>query len=219
MVRPTVSRVSQLDLVTMDDVQRIKGVFFPAGMKFRQLIVTGPPGSGKTRMINKIGGWPEEGFIDLTLKGWWRAQPLSLRPREVNLGLPFVGCKEPLTVFDQDFLAPPEPLEVDLDCILLPPQKTHILSTDWRRRFMFEFAIPAPEQILEWRLARRRKESHPIDENVSMDQVMRQVAVFETVARHFHRNQILIYVRDEIEGMPKTDLAKSAVFWVAEIFI
>ena len=196
--------MSPLDLIALDDVQRIKGVLFPAGMKFRQLIVTGPPGSGKTRMITKIGGWPEEGFIDLTLKGWWRAQPLSLRPREVNLGLPFVGSKEPLTVFDQEFLTAPEPLEVDLDHILLPPTKTHILSTDWRRRFMFEFALPAPERILEWRLARRRKESHPIDDDVTMDQVMRQVAVFETVAHHFHRNKILIYVRDEFDGMPKT---------------
>lgn len=198
------SQASKLDLTPMEDVQRIKGVFFPAGMKFRQLIVTGPPGSGKTRLINRIGGWPEEGFIDLTLKGWWRAQPLSLRPREVNLGLPFMGCKEPLTVFDQDFMVASEPLQVDFDRILLPPRKTHFLSTDWRRRFMFEFALPAPEQILEWRLERRRRESRPIDENVTLDQVIRQVSVYQTMARHFYRSQMLTYVRDSIEGMPQT---------------
>ncbi len=194
----------KLDLVTIEDVQCIKDVFFPVEMKFRQLIITGPPGSGKTRLINKIGGWPEEGFIDLTLRNWWRAQALSLRPREVHLGVPFVGYEESLTVFDREFLDAPEPLDIDSGRILLPPSKTLFFSTDWRRRFIFEFAIPAPEQILEWRLERRRKESHPVDESVTLEQVVRQVAVFQMVALHFHSNGMLIYVRDEFGGMPKS---------------
>ncbi len=63
-----------LELVPIEELQRLKGVPFPAFMKFRQLLVTGPPGSGKTKLINKVGGWPEEGYIDLTLKNWWRAR-------------------------------------------------------------------------------------------------------------------------------------------------
>ena len=53
---------SEFRLQPFEDLQDIKGIAFPASLKFRQLLVTGPPGCGKTRLINKIGGWPEEGF-------------------------------------------------------------------------------------------------------------------------------------------------------------
>ena len=194
---------TELQLEPAAEVQHIKGVPFPSDIRYRQLIVTGPPGSGKSKLIRKIGGWPEEGFIDLTFKSWWRAQALTFRPREVHLGFPFVGYDEALTVFEKAFLEAPEPPELDLSRILLPPPKHYFFSTNWRARFVFEFLIPPPEEILKWRLARSKHETHPIDEGVTLDQVERQAAVYREAALHFKRSGILIYVRDAFEGTPK----------------
>lgn len=192
------------DLVPIEDVQYIKGIAFPASMKFRQLIVTGPPGCGKTKLINQIGGWPEEGYIDLTLKHWWRAQSLTYRPREVHFGFPFVGFEEPQTVFDKAWLETEEPPRLDFARIVLPPRKTHFWTTDWRNRYAFEFLLPPAEKIFEWRLERSRRVSHPVDAGVTLAQVERQTAVFREIALYFHRHGILMYVRDEFEGVPKT---------------
>ena len=197
------SEFQEFELVPPDEVQSIKGVPFPAGLKYRQLLVTGPPGCGKTRLINKIGGWPEEGYIDLTLKNWWRAQSLTFRPREVHLGFPFVGYSEALTVFDKQWLEAPEPLALECARILLPPPKAHFFSTDWRARYAFEFQLPPAEEILEWRIDRSRRHSHPVDTGVSLEQVERQIAVYREAALHFHLSGILTYVRDAIEGKPK----------------
>ena len=193
----------EFDLVTPEEIQYIKGVPFAAGLKFRQLLVTGPPGCGKTRLIMKIGGWPEEGYIDLTLKNWWRAQSLTFRPREVHLGFPFIGHSEALSVFDKEWLEAPEPPKLELARIWLPPPKTHLLSTDWRARYVFEFLLPPAEEILRWRLERHSRHSHPVDAGVTLDQVERQLAVYRDAALYFHRSGILTYVRDESDGMPK----------------
>ncbi len=198
------SDYEELELVPLEELQYIKGVPFPADLKYRQLLVTGPPGCGKSRLIKKIGGWPEEGYIDLTFGNWWRAQSLTFRPREVHLGFPFLGHKEALAVFDKEWLDAPEPLRLDLDRIHLPPPKTHFLSTDWRRRYVFEFLLPPAEVIFEWRAERARRRSHPIDAGVNLEQVRAQIAVYREAAAHFHRSGILTYIRDGIEGMPKT---------------
>lgn len=202
------SDILELELIPFDDVRYFKGVPFPAAMKFRQLLVTGPPGCGKTRLINKVGGWPDEGYIDLTLNHWWRAQSLTFRPREVHLGFPFIGHSSALTVFDKEWLEAPEIPKLDFGRILLPPRKTHFFSTNWRARFMLEFLIPSPQEIFEWRLERRRREVHPIDEGVTLEQVERQVAVFCEAALHLHRAGMSIYVRDELEGVPKSIVDK-----------
>ena len=198
------SEQPKLEMLPDAELQYIKGVAFPAWMTFRQLVVTGPPGSGKTRLINKVGGWPEEGYIDLTLKNWWRAQSLTFRPREVHLGFPFAGRREALTVFDKEWLEAPEPLRLDRPRIILPPAGTYFLSVKWRRRFVFEFLIPSPEEILRWRLDRSRREAHPVDLGVTLDQVERQVAVYREAALYFHQSGMLTYVRDEFGGIPKT---------------
>ena len=188
-------------LKAIENLQDVTGV--PASVKYRQLLISGPPGSGKSSLISKIGGWPEEGYIDLTLNHWWRAQSLTFRPREVHLGLPFVGFEEALTVFEEAWLKAIDPPRLDLARILLPPKKRFFFSPDWRGRFVFEFLIPPPESILKWRLDRSRREAHPVDEHVTLDQVERQVAVYQEVALFFKRSGILTYVRDDFEGIPK----------------
>ncbi len=193
----------ELDLEPCEHVETIKGIPFPTEMRFRQLVVTGPPGSGKSVLMKDMGGWPEEGYIDLTLKNWWRANALTFRPREVHLGLPFHGHPDALSVIDPEWLEAPEPPRLDCARIILPPIKEHFLSVDWRDRFFFEFSLPPPEEILKWRLERRRKNSHPPDEMVNIEQVERQVSVYREVALYFYRSGMLIYVRDEFDGMPK----------------
>ena len=193
----------ELELAPIEQVETIRGIAFPKSMRFRQLLVTGPPGSGKTKLMTKIHGWPEEGYIDLTLKNWWRAKTLTYRPREVHLGLPFVGHDEALTVIDSVWLEASEPLELDRSRIRLPPEKQGWLSVDWRNRFCFEFSLPAPEKILEWRQERRRRHSHPVDESVNLEQIVRQVAVYREVALYFSNAGLCVFVRDEYGGNPK----------------
>ena len=189
-------------LLPIKELQVIRGVELPIGLEFLQLIVTGPPGAGKSYYIEQIKGWPNEGYLDLGQRGWWKNQSLIYRPREVHLGLPFKGYKESLTVFDKEWLKSDVPLELELSRIVLPPVKKHSFQTNWRKRYIFEFLIPGPSTIYEQRLARQDKGYFPVDENLTLEMVRQQVAVYREVALYLHRAGLKVYLRKGLDKPP-----------------
>lgn len=189
-------------LAPIEGLQSIRGVQLPAGLKFVQLVVTGPPGAGKSYYINSIHGWPNEGYLDLTRKGWWKDQTLTYRPREVHLGLPFCGIEEPLTVFDKEWIEHRDTPVLDFDRITIPPQSNSQLLTNWRDRYIFEFLIPEPEIIFARRQARHSEGYFPVDDDLTLEMVEKQVAVYREVALYLHRAQMRVYVREDINKPP-----------------
>ena len=187
----------------VEHVQVIKGIVFPAHITFRQLLIMGPPGAGKTTLVSKLGGWPEEGYVDLSLNRWWTAQSLSLRPRELHLGIPFKGVDQALAVFDSEWLNADPPLEIDYERIQLPPEKRYFFSVDWYRRYVFEFLLPPPNVLLMRRLERSRRYTHKVDEeNLDLDTVTRQLKVYEHIAHYFHQQGLSVYIREDTDGIP-----------------
>jgi hypothetical protein len=189
-------------LEPIKELQNIRGIDLPIGLEFLQLVVTGPPGAGKSYYIDKIGGWPNEGYLDLTRNNWWKNQSLVFRPREVHLGLPFHGFKEALTVFDKEWLSCSVPPPLEYTRIKIPPAKKHLLQTDWRNRYIFEFLIPNPSTIYGQRLARQSDGYFPVDENLSLDMVRQQVAVYREVALYLHRAGLNVYLRKSLDKPP-----------------
>ncbi len=189
-------------LVPIEDVQDIRGVLLPSGLEYLQLVVTGPPGSGKSYYINKIGGWPNEGYIDLTRRNWWKNRSLIYRPREVHLGMPFKGHAEALTVFDKEWLEC-EPVPVLEPCrIQLPPSNNSIIQTNWVNRYIFEFQLPDAEIILKRRKNRQDDGYFPVDIGVTLDIVRRQLQAYQEVALYLHRAGMNISIRRSIDGPP-----------------
>jgi energy-coupling factor transporter ATP-binding protein EcfA2 len=176
-------------------LQRIKGMSFPAWLNYSQLLVTGPPGAGKSTLIQHLGGWPEEGYIDLAIDAWWKAQSLALRPREVHLGLPFKGQKESLVTFDQAWIDNWQTLELDYGRIRIPPKKEHFWSVDWRSRYAFEFLLPRAQVLLKRRQDRSDLASHLVDRALSLEMLEAQLQVFMHVALYLHRQGLHLYLR------------------------
>ncbi len=189
-------------LLPIEDLQEIRGVQLPARLNFVQLVVTGPPGAGKTYYINKVHGWPNEGYVDLTRKGWWKDQTLTYRPREVHLGFPFKGFDEALTVFDKEWLESEEPLFLELDRIQIPPASTSLFQVNWRTRYIFEFLLPDPKTIYERRMARHAEGYFPVDKNLSLEMVTRQSEIYREVALYLDQAGMQIYVRERISKPP-----------------
>lgn len=189
-------------LEPIKELQNIRGIELPIGLEFLQLVVTGPPGAGKSYYIERIGGWPNEGYLDLTQKGWWKDQSLVYRPREVHLGLPFHGYKDSLTVFDKEWLHSSIPLELEYNRIKIPPPKEVFFQTNWQNRYIFEFLIPSPSTIYQQRLARQSQGYFPVDEKLSLEMVRQQVAVYREVALYLHRAGINVYLRKNLDKPP-----------------
>ncbi len=185
------------------ELNSIKGVNFPQYLKFRQLLVTGPPGAGKSTLIRKIGGWLEEGYVDLSLDKWWIAKSLSLRPREIHLGFPCRGFKEALAVFDKQWSCSLTPPELDLARVILPPEKRFFFSVNWHKRFIFEFLIPPPQELFQQRAKRKREYGqHHVDENLTLDQVHNQITIYQMAAWHLHQNGFQVYIREGTDKDP-----------------
>ncbi len=191
-----------LVLTPIEDLQDIHGVDFPKVAKFRQFLITGPPGSGKSTIVGKMRGWPYEGYIDLTVANWWRARELTYRPREIHLGAPFKGHSEALTVLDDAWLRACETLEMDFRRIHIPPTKSWFFGADWRTQYVFEFILPSSETIFQDRLERAKTGLFPHDRNISPEIVTSQVAFYRTIAWYFWISGMNVYVRTEREGTP-----------------
>ena len=189
-------------LEPIEELQIIRGVKFPVGVEFLQLIVTGPPGAGKSHFIEQIRGWPNEGYLDLTHKGWWKDQTLLYRPREIHLGLPFRDFQDALTVFEKEWLETSPPPRLELIRIQIPPEKELLFRSNWKHRYIFEFLIPDAGTILGQRQKRRSEGYFPVDENLSLEMVKQQSAVYREVALYLHRAGLNVYMRKGLKNPP-----------------
>jgi len=187
--------------VAVENLVEIKGISFPEGEKFRQIIVTGPPGSGKSTMIAKLGGWPEEGYLDLGADNWWRNRILTLRPREVHFGIPFRGFQDSMAVFDEIWLASPRP--IDFERVRIPPGEPGVLGTNWRQKYVFDFLLPDPALIYQKRQERVAVGNFPVDEKITLEQVRKQVSTYWELAFHFHRQGMSVFIRNSYQGEPR----------------
>ncbi len=186
--------------VAYTETESIRGIDFPVGMKLRHLLVSGPPSSGKTTLVTKLRGWPEEGYLDLADKGWWKNSLLTFRPREVHFGFPFQGHRESHAVFDEEWLETLAP--IDFSRVRLPPRKRYFFNVDWRGRFAFDFQLLPVERLHEIGRHREQQGTHPVDKGRTRAQVEHQLAAYEVLATLLHREGFFVIVRTAFDGPP-----------------
>ncbi len=200
ITRSTLSK-ALVKSVEVDDVTESRGILLAREEEFHKIIVTGPPGSGKSTLVKSLRGWPQEGYLDLAERGWWRSRILAYRPREVHFGLPFDGMNGSCTVVDPSWLGCLPTL--DSARIRLPPEKTGFLAPNWRQRFVFDFQLPPASVIFAARRARARKRTHVADRLLSLEIIERQLEVYRSVAALFHRGGLRVYMRFTFGGHPR----------------
>ena len=125
---------------------------------------------------------------------------LSLRPREVHLGFPFVGFNTAMSVFDQPWVEAGERLQIDMARIVLPKQKRFIFSINWRAKFIIEFLLPPADWVYEQRLHRAQRKSHRVDENFDLELIERQLETLWIAARYLHYHSFMVHIRVGVEG-------------------
>ena len=184
------------------EVHIIRGVAFPAKVDIHKLIVTGPPGSGKSTLLHAVGGWPEEGYLDISSPDWWRSPVLVHKPRELHFGLPFVGYEEAIPVYDIKTLDDPSYLELDLLRIPLPPAGGGLLAANFRRKLCFEFLLPLPETLFERRRKRAKNLTHHVDLGLTLEQVREEYNFLLLLAHFFYSSGMNVHIRQESDGPP-----------------
>ena len=177
-------------------LQDRNGILFPAKMKFRSWLVAGPPGSGKSYLIGKIGGWPGEVGLDITMKKWWAVEPLTHRPREIHFALPFKGVAERYSVYDEKWRRVEKLPELDVSRIKIPGNKKFILAPNWRARFVFDFILPPPNWLYEVRRDRLRSgDTRLVDLDLRLELVAWQVHIHWQLAWYLHESGMQVMVR------------------------
>ena len=189
-------------LIEITDTVDFKGIPFPSQIDIRKLIVTGPPGSGKTTVLTAIGGWLEEGYLDISSAHWWKSFILDRKPRELHFGVPFVGYEDAVPVYDVNTLDDPSYLELDLLRIPLPPPDGGVLANNFRKKLHFEFLLPPPELLFERRRERAKRGTHHVDQNLTLDQVREEYHLFMMLAHFFHTSGMNIHIRQDSKGPP-----------------
>lgn len=194
--------MQKITLQPIKEVNLINGIPFPKNVDIQKLIITGPPGSGKTTIVKSIGGWPEEGYLDISSKEWWKSPVLAHKPRELHFGVPFKGYAKAVPVYELQSLDDASYLEPDLFRIPLPPPKQNFFSTDFRSKITIEFLLLPAKALFELRTKRATEGSHYVDRSISLKQVEEEVSLYNTLALFFHQSGMNVYVRNELGGRP-----------------